>query len=104
MSAASLSHSDVLARVTFKQLNIKKITYIFFNMWSSRLGRTGGEIAGRTQWGCSCAVLGAAVAKGWLWVMAGAGIPAVQAGRGRLDLHKGCVDTSGSSGGGGSVP
>jgi len=47
-------------------------------------------------------VLGAAVAEGWVWVMAGDGIPAVC---GRLDLHKGCMDTNGSSAeGGGSVP
>lgn len=47
-------------------------------------------------------MLGAAVAEGWVWVMAGDGIPAVC---GRLDLHKSCMDTNGSSAeGGGSVP
>lgn len=41
LSAANLSRSDVLARVPFKRLNIKKI-YIFFflHKWSSRLGNT----------------------------------------------------------------
>lgn len=41
LSAANLSRSDVLARVPFKRLNIKKIyIYIFLHKWSSRLGKT----------------------------------------------------------------